>query len=782
VIAPARILICNERFLPRFGHDRSLVLLARELASRGHSISFACLRCELRVLATISRDIHQLTLTDGIELAAADRLAAEIIEAGWARDKPDVLVTGGWPFFELAARSGARGVPSVFIDAGAVPHDGYREPSLSIQREIRRLRRRTLPFIDRILPNSDFTRESQTLLDRGREEGVSTIKLGADHLGMRFDPEDIDAGAEQELLARLDTFCAAGDSLLLALGRFEDEGYKNSPKVFDVFRMVRAEVARVRLLILAGPNRIAVPPDLVADTICLNTLSDATLQAVMHRIKLGLSLSLWEGFNLPLVEMQLISRPVLVFNLAAHPEVVADPWFLCASSNDMATKAVRILTQGVPATIVKRKRFEAASGRARWSNTLARWTTEIEAVAAAPPPGNCRGRRLVLLDVTHSAQDSANSGVINVTRRLASQLVKRRELFVVFAVWSAAGYVLPSEWHRTFLESYSGPKDWLGRLIQQFGAGISLERILDAADPSCTRPPVLLLPEVVLGGDTARRRVAWARERDFRIAFILHDMLPVYEAQYIDPGIVDAFPQYIEALLQADAVWPNSPFSLSEFERYCRERNLQPSGQREAVLLPGQFGDAPRRTDPPPEPEEIRILCVSTVEPRKNHRGLIEAFENLRRRRPELPLRLILVGNGYTGAEVLADWVREAARRDERIEWRGAISQPELEAEFTRASFTVYPSLAEGFGLPVLESLWMGKPCICYEHGVMSELAADGGCMMVDIMDPTELSMAIERLCSDRALIEVLRRQATAREIMTWPSYGEAIARRLEAL
>ena len=147
-----------------------------------------------------------------------------------------------------------------------------------------------------------------------------------------------------------------------------------------------------------------------------------------------------------------------------------------------------------------------------------------------------------------------------------------------------------------------------------------------------------------------------------------------------------------------------------------------------------------------------------------------------------MPLRLILVGNGYTGAEVLADWVREAARRDERIEWRGAISQPELEAEFTRASFTVYPSFAEGFGLPVLESLWMGKPCICYEHGVMSELAADGGCMMVDITDSTELSMAMERLCSDRALIEVLCRQATAREIMTWPSYGDAIGRRLEAL
>lgn len=776
------ILICNERFLPRFGHDRSLVLLGRELASRGHHVSFACLRCEPQVLEAISDDVRQLRLPDGIEFAAADRQVAAITEKAWARARPDLLVTGGWPFFELAARSGAHGVPSVFIDAGAVPHDGYREPSLSIQREVRRLRRRTLPFIDVILPNSDFTRDSQTLPDRGCAKGVTTVRLGADHLDMRFDPGEIDIAAEQGLIARLDALCAAGASLILALGRFEDEGYKNSPMVFEVFRKVRTEVPSAGLLILAGPAHLEVPLDLRDDTICLPTLSDATLQAIMHRCKLGLSMSLWEGFNLPLAEMQLVDCPVLAFNLAAHPEVVADPWFLCASSADMASKAGRILTRGVPATIVSRRRFEAARDRARWSKTLARWAEEIEALA--PKPNFRKGRRLVLLDATYSAQDSANSGVINVTRRLASELSMNTDLFVVFGIWAAGNYVLPSEWNRAFLESYAGPKDWLGRLISQFGEYVPLERILEAADPRCAQPPVLLCPEVVLatGSDSAKRRVAWGRDMGFRVAFILHDMLPVYEAQYINAGMVEAFPQYIEALLQADAIWPNSPFTLGEFERYCREHDLDAPRRREAVLLPGQFGDLARRTASSFDPAEIRILCVSTIEPRKNHRGLIEAFERLRRRRPELPLRLVLVGNEYMGAEALAEWVREAARRDDRIEWRGAVSQAQLEAEFARASFTVYPSLAEGFGLPILESLWMGKPCICHEAGVMAELAADGGCIMVDVKDPAELSVAIEHLCSEQVVVEALRRQAATREIATWPSYGDAIACRLRDL
>lgn len=775
------VLICNERFLPRFGHDRSLVLLGRELAARGHHVGFACLRCERQVLAAISTEINEISLLNGVEFVTADRLAAEAVQAAWAHDRPDVLVTGGWPFFELAARSPAHGVRSLFIDPGAVPHEGYSEPMLSIQRELRRLRQRTLPFIDRILPYSDFIRDSQTLPDRGHGNGVSTVRLGADHLDMGFDPAGIDLNAEQGLLARLESLCRDGFPLILSLGRFEDEGYKNSPMVFDVFRMVATEIPHAHLLILAGPAAVAVPADLADYTICLPTLSDSTLQAVMRCCKLGLTLSLWEGFNLPLAEMQWTERPVLAFNLAAHPEVVADPWFLCASATEMARKAVRILRQDVPSALAVGERFERAREHLRWADTFALWAAEIETLTAGPTLGGHPNRRFVLMDVTYSGRDPANSGIPNVTRRLASELSKNRDLFLVFGIWAAGTYVLPSPWHRSFLESYSGPNDWLGRLIEQLGEDVPLERILEAADPRCTRPPVLFFPEAALDA-SAQQRVLWGRSKGFRVAFILYDLLPVYEAKYIDRAIVESFPHYLDAVLQADAIWSISPFTLREFERYCEERGAIPPRNREAVWLPGQFSDSPRRPGSSSYAEEIRILCVCTIEPRKNHRTLIKAFEKLRLRRPDLPLRLILVGVGYAGDEALLDWVREATRRDDRIEWRGAIPQTELQAEFTRATFSVYPSLAEGFGLPILESLWMGKPCICHEDGVMAQLAAAGGCITVDMKEPTELSIAMERLCSDPALFEVFWRQMATREIDTWPTYGDAIARRLEHL
>jgi glycosyltransferase involved in cell wall biosynthesis len=777
-----RVLIANERFLPRYGHDRSLVLLGRELVSRGHNVSFACLRCEHHVLAAISRDINQLNLPDEIELSMADRLAAEMIEATWVQKRPDILVTGGWPFFELAARSAAHGVPSLFIDAGAVPHDGYGEPSLSLQRELRRLRQRTMPFIDRILPNSDFTRESQTLPDHGYEGGVTTVLHGADHLDMGFDPAGIDIDSERDLVARLDALCQAGSPLIISLGRFEGEGYKNSPMVFDVFRNIRMVFSSAFLLILAGPATVAVPPDIVEHTICLSTLSDATLQAVMRRCKLGLTMSLWEGFNAPLAEMQLIGHPVLAFNIGAHPEVVADPWFLCSSPADMARKAARILAQGVPATIVNRRRFERARERLRWGDTFVRWTTEIEKLAGSPGSAAQAGRRFVLIDLTTLASGSANSDEINLARRLAVRLSENPTLLVVVGIWDdvAGGYALPTASHRSHLENFDGPKDWLGRIIEQFGHYVALEDILGAADPRCPRPPVLFFPEVPLNG-SVQQRVAWGRERNFRLAFILHDMLPAYQREYIDQDTVDAFPRYLEALLQADAVWASSRFTLSEFERYCDERRAVLATTCEAVSPPGNVGES-RMPALAPNTNEIRILCVSPVEPRRNHRGLIEAFERLRLKRPELPLRLILVGDECAGAADLAGRVRAAANRDDRIEWREATQQTDLETEFAHATFTVYPSLVEGFGSPILESLWRGRPCLCHEVGVTLELAADGGCMTVDMNDPIEISIAMERLCVDPALIDALRRQTAARELSTWSNYGDAIARLLERL
>ena len=94
------------------------------------------------------------------------------------------------------------------------------------------------------------------------------------------------------------------------------------------------------MLLLAQKEDIKVPDDLIEDVKFLGFVSDDDLQTLMDLSDVGVSVSLWEGFNLPLVEMQLLKKPVYVFHVGAHPEVVIDPYYLCDSLEELSEKVI----------------------------------------------------------------------------------------------------------------------------------------------------------------------------------------------------------------------------------------------------------------------------------------------------------------------------------------------------------------------------------------------------------------------------------------------------------
>jgi glycosyltransferase involved in cell wall biosynthesis len=294
---------------------------------------------------------------------------------------------------------------------------------------------------------------------------------------------------------------------------------------------------------------------------------------------------------------------------------------------------------------------------------------------------------------------------------------------------------------------------------------------------------VLLLPEVMFDGQS-EARANWARARGFKAAAILYDLIPIYYSELCDPTVRAGFPAYLEALVGVDAVWSISEFTLQEYGRYLREVGLNLPRIHEVIHLPGQFSEQPRthsvQTDN--HSHETRILFISTLEPRKNHLRLLQAFERLRVRRPDLRLRLVLIGNRYASAPEIAEQVQAAAQRDASIEWLGTIDDARLAREFENCSFTVYPSLVEGYGLPIVESLWMGRPCLAHNGGVMQELAVPGGCLTTDMTDADSIMQALERMATDESLLARLRDEASERKITTWQDYADEIAGRLNAL
>jgi glycosyltransferase involved in cell wall biosynthesis len=293
----------------------------------------------------------------------------------------------------------------------------------------------------------------------------------------------------------------------------------------------------------------------------------------------------------------------------------------------------------------------------------------------------------------------------------------------------------------------------------------------------------ILLPELMYRGRAADL-VAYAHRHGARVAAILHDAIPIQHPEFVPPDLPADHAEYMCALSHADLILPNSEASAEGWREFMAREKLVGPPVRTCTLacdLPG----IPRELSPPAEAAPgapMRILCVSTLEPRKNHRTLLEAYELATAKRPDLHLELDLVGAPYIGAQEIVDAVRRSMARRPGLRWHERIEHSLLRQLYEQAQFTVYPSVLEGFGLPVIESLWFGRPCVCANFGVMAENARGGGCLTVDVRDPSALAAALLEVAGNPDLRRRLAREATERKLKTWDDYATEVRSHLTAL
>lgn len=768
------LLICNERFLFRFGVDRTFIILGKGLKNRGHTVSVmvTAKKYDRPVLKSFASQIIE------VPDFANDYLHSNEHTAGWMEDSfpglfastsvPDVVLIGGWPFFASIPFFRKKGLKVVFMDCGAVPLDGFTGGALVVQEKLRSLRKQFLPQTSLVVGISDYIVHSQSEIDTNGGVPVRTIFLGADHLDRTvWDSKNLlledSPGSAIQIL---DSLKAQGKKIILSLGRWEPHCYKNSEAMFDIMRLIGDSAQDCALLILADPQTVEIPRDLQGDIIPVGFPDDSELKKIMTLADLGISPSLWEGFNLPIAEMQWLGRPVLAFPVGAHPEVILDPWYLCTDNADMALKTGEILNGHDIDTSKREVLSEKFRTFFRWDRTVQEYDAVLQDLMAGGAGGEAKSLSLIV-DVTNAVRDSANSGVIRVTRRMCREL--QRYLDPVFVVWDQGSdcYILPNRSEFEQLAEYNGPllKDE-SRLSPDDHRVALHERL-----PLLSGTSWLLFSETVAetSAHTARR---YAREQGLKLAALFYDAIPVVCPDFCtDPVIRRNHRHYMAGLSECDVVIPISDYSSQCLKEFWKDHSL---GGCDVVpdLLPGEFGGADRtRHIQEFEGKSVEILCVSTLEPRKNHKKLIQACLLLLEKHPDLDWSLTLVGNRYAGASDIAEYVRSISKEHPRIRWPGVVDDAALHALYARSSFTVYPSVIEGFGMPILESLWHGKPCICYNQGVMAELARDGGCLTTDVTDENALSDAIYRLSTDKEVFVKLSQDAVARKIKSWDDY-----------
>ena len=136
------------------------------------------------------------------------------------------------------------------------------------------------------------------------------------------------------------------------------------------------------------------------------------------------------------------------------------------------------------------------------------------------------------------------------------------------------------------------------------------------------------------------------------------------------------------------------------------------------------------------------ILHVGTIQPRKNLVRLIEAFERLADQHAELSL--VLAGKLGWKTDDIVDAVRSSVHR-ERIRLPGHVPDELLPGLYTAASVFALPSLYEGFGMPVIEAMACGTPCVVSDRGSLPEIAGKAA-EIVNPEDVIGLSVALARL------------------------------------
>ena len=172
------------------------------------------------------------------------------------------------------------------------------------------------------------------------------------------------------------------------------------------------------------------------------------------------------------------------------------------------------------------------------------------------------------------------------------------------------------------------------------------------------------------------------------------------------------------------------------------------------------------------------ILAVGTVEPRKNYQRLLAAYRQLRGHRGALPFII----NGRPGVPQLviagrAGWAYgdtlQRIAAEPGVRYLGHVDEPTLAALYESASVLAFPSLYEGFGLPLLEAMTRGVPAVVGATGALPELAV-GSAITVNAEDTGAIAGGLERLLADEGLRRKLGEEGIRRaRSYTWANAAE---------
>jgi glycosyltransferase involved in cell wall biosynthesis len=382
-----------------------------------------------------------------------------------------------------------------------------------------------------------------------------------------------------------------------------------------------------------------------------------------------------------------------------------------------------------------------------------------------------------LFDITTIAQwDAPAVGIVRVERELARRARKHLGPLLTFCVYVRARnrfFSIPDHLATQIIDghlriefpqpvsllpnSISEAQERLRRLLMRYpsayyavqrmrGRDFSYEQVREICKLEFEKKSSSTLPVAELGGGLSLNEttcvispgmdweniaslLALKKLKQFRYCPMVHDIIAVLFPHFTAPHLLQVLPAYFRDVARvADFTLCNSETTRRDWHAFC----LEAVGRSVPVRsFPLGCDLAPQSTCEATLPDPLRnkqfALFVSTIEPRKNHRVLYEAWEyclktgTLDRKSH----RLVFVGHiGWSSEDLIREISANPLTRD-TIVILEKVADSQLTVLYRAAAYFVFPSFYEGYGLPLAEALSFGKACISSNAGATTEIGGD---------------------------------------------------------
>ena len=445
-------------------------------------------------------------------------------------------------------------------------------------------------------------------------------------------------------------------------------------------------------------------------------------------------------------------------------------------------------------------------------------TTFVGAVAPRPPQVRPAGPTVVYVDVTETIRSGWRAGIQRVVTRLVGELLADTDLDVVLIIWS----VVDRSWRRLdnaetarFLDPLPmtnhpvapapapgglrrvvGPLTRIGpaaalkdeirrrRELARRDPGIA-DLLLDAFEPGS----VFFDPDASWNVVEASRfdLLAQLRDRGVTPVAFVHDVLPMTNPEWFEPHLVTVFSDHVLAHVAASStVLCNSAHTAAELARIAGDHGLTVPpvsvvglGSDHRVAAGGPLSHATIEVRPELAAcvvERPTMMVVGTIEPRKNHAVLLDAFDHLLAE--GLDVGLVIVGRLGWRSTAVGERITRHPEFGRRLFWPSSVDDAELAGLYGSTRLVVVPSITEGYGLPVVEALSFGCVVVSSNGGALAEVGGDA-VRRFDPRRPEELTSCLRTLLVEDEAWSTQRARAERYEPPSWSECAAKVAEQL---